>query len=298
MHKPVLVDEVIEFLKPEPGELILDATVGCGGHAEEILKRITPGGRLIGIDCDEKALEIAQERLRRFEGSFQLIYDNFKNLDKILARLNIKRIDGALFDLGVSSLQIDDASRGFSFRSPARLDMRMDEGLKISAYDFINSVSEYELDGILKDYGEERYHKRIARAIVKQRQKDLIVNTTELARIIYKATPGYYRRSKIDPATRTFQAIRIAVNNELANLKDGLDKMSDYLKLGGRLVVISFHSLEDRIVKRHFKEMVKKNIYVSLTKKPVIPKQAEVEENPRARSAKLRAVLENVSRSF
>ncbi len=294
MHKPVLVDEVIEFLKPEPGELILDATVGCGGHAEEILNRIIPGGRLIGIDCDEKALKLAKERLRKFEGSFQLIYDNFRNLNKILARLNIKRIDGALFDLGVSSLQIDDASRGFSFRNPARLDMRMDEGLKISAYNFINSTSEYELDGILKDYGEERYHKRIARAIVKQRQKDLIVNTTELARIIYEATPGYYRRSKIDPATRTFQAIRIAVNNELANLKDGLDKVSDYLKLGGRLVVISFHSLEDRIVKRHFKEMVKKNIYVSLTKKPVIPKQAEVEENPRARSAKLRAVVKNV----
>jgi len=294
VHKPVLVDEVIEFLKPEPGELILDATVGCGGHAEEILNRIIPGGRLIGIDCDEKALKLAKERLRKFEGSFQLIYDNFRNLNKILARLNIKRIDGALFDLGVSSLQIDDASRGFSFRNPARLDMRMDEGLKISAYNFINSTSEYELDGILKDYGEERYHKRIARAIVKQRQKDLIVNTTELARIIYEATPGYYRRSKIDPATRTFQAIRIAVNNELANLKDGLDKVSDYLKLGGRLVVISFHSLEDRIVKRHFKEMVKKNIYVSLTKKPVIPKQAEVEENPRARSAKLRAVVKNV----
>lgn len=294
MHKSVLVNEVLEFLKPEKGKLILDATIGCGGHAEEILKRITPGGKLIGIDCDKKALKIAEGRLSRFKESLELIYDNFINLDKILDGLNIKKIDAALLDSGVSSLQLDDAARGFSFRNPARLDMRMNEAAKISAYDFVNKSSEYELDEILKDYGEERYHKRIARAIIERRKKQPIEKTTELAQIIYENTPKHYRRFKIDPATRAFQALRIAVNNELGCLKEALGKIKNYLNPKGRMVIISFNSLEDRIVKHHFKEMVEKNIYTSLTKKPITPQESEIKQNPRARSAKLRAVEKNV----
>ena len=290
MHKSVLVNEALGFLGPKKGEVVLDATVGCGGHAEEILKRILPGGKLIGIDCDKKILTIAEQRLSKFKKSLQLIYDNFRNLDRVLARLNIKKIDCALFDLGVSSLQLDDAARGFSFKKSARLDMRMDEAVKISAYDFVNSASEYELDEILRDYGEERYHKRIAGAIVKRRKKQPIEKTTELARIIYENTPARYRKFKIDPATRTFQALRIAVNNELGALKEALAKIPDYLNPGGRLVTICFNSLEDRIAKQYFRQMVKKNIYLNLTKKPVTPQESEAKENPRARSAKLRAV--------
>jgi 16S rRNA (cytosine1402-N4)-methyltransferase len=294
VHKSVLVNEVMEFLKPQQGQVILDATVGGGGHAEIILKSITPGGRLIGIDCDERALKAAQERLDNFKGNFELACDNFRNLDKVLDRLNIKGIDGALFDLGVSSLQLDDDARGFSFKTRARLDMRMDENLKTSAYDVVNKVSEIELDEIIKEFGEERYHKRIARAMVEYRKRQPITDTTELARIIYEATPARYRRFKIDPATRTFQAIRIAVNDELGCLKEALEKIKDYLNAGARLVVIAFHSLEDRIVKHKFREMAKDNICVNLTKKPVVAKESEILENPRARSAKLRAVEKNV----
>ena len=294
MHKSVLVNEALEFLKPEKGEIVLDATVGCGGHAEEILKRVLPGGKLIGIDCDKKALAIAEQRLNEFKESLQLIHDNFRNLDKVLDRLNIKKVDCALFDLGISSLQLDDAARGFSFRNPARLDMRMDEAVERSAYDLINCASEYELDEILRDYGEERYHKRIAKAIVLCRKEKPIAETTELAQIIYENTPKYYRKFKIDPATRTFQALRIAVNNELKFMKEALAKIVDYLNPGGRLVTISFNSLEDRIAKRYFKQMAEKNIYLKLTKKPVTPQESEIRENPRARSAKLRAVQKNV----
>lgn len=293
VHKSVLVEEVLAFLQPVEGSIVLDATVGCGGHAEEILKRIVPGGRLIGIDCDKKALAIAQQRLSNFKNNLELINANFRNLDEVLNRLGIKKIDSALFDLGVSSLQLDDASRGFSFRSPARLDMRMDDTLKISAYDFVNNTSEYELEGVIRDYGEERYSKRIARAIVSRRKHQPIENATDLAQIIYEVTPKAYRKFKIDPATRTFQGLRIAVNNELAALTQALGRISGYIEVGGRLAVISFNSLEDRIAKRHFREMAKDNIYTILTKKPVTPGESEIEQNPRARSAKLRAVQKN-----
>ena len=294
MHKSVLVNEVLEFLKPEKGKIILDATVGSGGHTEEILKNITPAGQLIGIDCDKKILKIAQQRLSNFKGNYELVYDNFKNLRKALDKLNIKTIDGALFDLGVSSLQLDEATRGFSFRNAARLDMRMDEGIDISAYDFINNTSEYELNKILENYGEERYHRRIARAIIERRKQQPIEQTTELAQIIYQATPNRYRKFKIDPATRTFQALRIAVNDELGSFKQALGDVTDYLSKGARLVVISFNSLEDRIAKHHFREMAKSGIYKILTKKPITPGELEIRENPRSRSAKLRAIEKNV----
>lgn len=297
MHRSVLLNEGIEFLALSPGEVILDATVGLGGHAKEILKKITPGGKLIGIDCDRKALDIAKETLSDFKGSFELIYDNFKNIDKILDRLNIKNINGALFDLGTSSLQLDDIARGFSFRGQAQLDMRMDEALSVSAYDIVNKMPEYQLDKIIQDYGEERFHKRIANAIVKYRKKALIQDTTELTQVIYSAISRHYKKSsRIDPATRTFQGLRIAVNDELNCLKSTLEKMPPYLAVQGRLVVISFHSLEDRIVKHYFREMAKQDIYTILTKKPITPTEEETRQNPRARSAKLRAAEKNVPR--
>ncbi|MFH0732210.1 MAG: 16S rRNA (cytosine(1402)-N(4))-methyltransferase RsmH [Candidatus Omnitrophota bacterium] len=292
MHKSVLVDEVLNFLKLSPGARILDATVGCGGHAKEILNKISPGGKLIGIDCDKEALNIAGEMLKDFN-NVELIHGNFKNLDAILDKLHIKSIDGALFDLGVSSLQLDNAARGFSFRSSARLDMRMDQTLGESAYDYVNRAREQELDEALKNFGEERYHRRIARAIIEYRKKRLIQDTTELSRIIYENVPWSYRRQKIDAATRTFQAIRIAVNDELKSLRQGLDKITPYLNPGARLVVISFHSLEDRIVKHHFRDMVKKGVYAGLTKKPVTAGESQLVSNPRAKSAKLRAVEKN-----
>lgn len=295
MHRSVLLNEAIGFLAPKPGDIILDLTVGCAGHAKEILKKITPGGKLIGIDCDRKALDIAKETLSDFKGSFELIYDNFKNIDKILDRLNIKNINGALFDLGTSSLQLDDIARGFSFRGQAQLDMRMDEALSVSAYDIVNKMPEYQLDKIIQDYGEERFHKRIANAIVKYRKKALIQDTTELTQVIYGAVPWHYKKSsRIDPATRTFQGLRIAVNDELNCLKSTLGKMPPYLVVQGRLVVISFHSLEDRIVKHYFREMAKQDIYIILTKKPITPTEEEIRQNPRARSAKLRAAEKNV----
>ncbi len=294
MHKSVLVDEALEFLKPMPGSVILDATLGGGGHAEQILKKIVPQGKLIGIDCDKNTLQIARERLNAFETNIHLVHGNFRNLDTILDNLNIEKIDGALFDLGVSSFQLDNAERGFSFKQAAELDMRMDDTANFSAYNFINKASEYELDEAIKNYGEERYHKSITRAIAQQRKKHPIETTTELAQIIYENTPARYRKFKIDPATRTFQAVRIAVNDELKSLQGALEKITPYLGPGARLVVISFNSLEDRIVKRNFKAMDKNNIYKNLTKKPLTPKEAEINQNPRARSAKLRAAEKNV----
>lgn len=293
MHISVLVNESLCFLNLKKGSIILDATIGCAGHAKNILEKITPGGKLIGIDCDKNVLAVAEESLQSFKNSYELVHSNFRNLDEALKKIGVEKINGALFDLGVSSFQLDNAERGFSFRNSARLDMRMNQRLNISAYDYINSASDFELSDTLRDYGEERYHKRIARAIVAARKLKPIETTTELADVIYKNTPGHYRKYKIDPATRTFQAIRIAVNDELRSLKGALGKIGDYLMPKARLVVISFNSLEDRIVKHNFKNMAKQNYYTVLTKKPVTPQESEISTNPRARSAKLRAIEKN-----
>lgn len=267
---------------------MLDATVGVGGHAKEVLKRITPGGFLIGMDADEEALKIAEKNLVEFYGSFKLINDNFRVLDTILSDEGVKSLKGALFDTGVSSYQLEEASRGFSIKNDGPLDMRMDRRLKVKAYDIVNRYREEEISRIIGELGEERFHNRIAKYIVFERSKKPIETTRELANIIHKAVGSRYGKRRIDPATRTFQAIRIAVNDELTALEEGLKKAISYLDTGARISVISFHSLEDRIVKNIFKKYARDGILNIITKKPVRPSRQEMSENPRSRSAKLR----------
>ena len=267
---------------------MVDATVGGGGHSEEILKNILPGGRLIGIDADREALAIARDRLKSFSGSITLINDNFRNIDRILKIQNIKNVDAILLDIGISSYQMDDASRGFSIRSDASLDMRMDQSSDITAYDVVNKYKEDKLSEIIEKFGQERFHNRIARLIKDARERKRIETTGELAAIVKRAVGYQYRNLKVHPATRTFQAIRIFVNDELGALEEALKSAVFWLKTGGRIVVISFHSLEDRIVKNMFKGYSKLGVLKIITKKPLIPDREEVMNNPRSRSAKLR----------
>lgn len=287
MHTAVMPDEAVDFLGPEPGDIIIDCTVGAGGHARKILERIMPQGRLIGIDQDAQILKIAGHNLADFKENVFLRQANFRNLDLVLSDLGIGKIDGALFDLGVSSLQLDDKKRGFSFSSDGPLDMRM-SGAGSSAADIVNSLGRDELADIVFKFGEERYSRRIAQAIVNSRRRSPIRTTAQLAEIVSTAVPrrGYQR---IHPATRTFQALRIFVNDELNALEAGLEKAVLALNSGARICVISFHSLEDRIVKNFFKNCAKEGILDILTKKPVTPKEEELKQNPRSRSAKLRA---------
>ncbi len=284
-HIPVLLKEVIEYLDCLPNKIYVDCTVGEGGHAEEILNKTSPEGRLIGIDRDADALKVAEERLRRFANRFVLINDDFVNISEILKEQGIERVDGIFFDLGVSSLQLEDAGRGFSFLVDAPLDMRMDRREGIKASDLVNTLSEEELRELIWKYGEERWARRIAAAIVRERRKKPIERTSQLVEVITRAVPAPYRYRRIHPATRTFQALRIAVNRELDVLPRALQEASGYLNVGGRLCVISFHSLEDRIVKNILKSLPLR----VLTKKPVTPSGEEIAINPRARSAKLRA---------
>lgn len=285
-----MVSEALEYLDPKPGYTMLDCTVGAGGHSEKILEKIGPAGRLIGIDSDEEILEIARNRLKGFKGNFILSQANFRGLDVVLADAAIDRVDGVLFDLGVSGYQLESAERGFSFNLDGPLDMRMDRvSAKETARDLVNSLNKEEIADILFKFGQERYSKRIAEAIVRQRRAKPIETTARLKDIILKAVPRSKKWQRIHPATRTFLGLRIAVNDELNALEEGLNKAIRVLKSGGRICVISFHSLEDRIVKNIFKEFDKKGVLKILTKKPIGPSQVEVGRNPRARSAKLRA---------
>jgi 16S rRNA (cytosine1402-N4)-methyltransferase len=288
-HTPVLLQEVINFLDPMPGKLIIDATIGSAGHAEKILEKITPCGMLIGIDRDSESLRIAHKRLRSLDGSFKLVNRNFSNLKHIMQDLEIGEIDGILFDLGISSIQLEAGERGFSIKNKGPLDMRMDRSQGLTAKDLVNKLTEFELTSLIREFGEERYHRRIAKAIVNARAKKKIETTAELAEIISKCVPRRRIPERIHPATRTFQALRIRVNDELTALEDALTQTPRILKKGGRLCVISFHSLEDRIVKNIFKEFNKEGIFEILTEKPITAKEKEVLSNPRARSAKLRA---------
>lgn len=301
-HVPVLLRECIDGLNIKPRGIYVDGTLGRGGHSEKIAERLSDGS-LICIDHDSEAIEKAKERLGRFGDTVTLIKSNFRHLGDILDELHIPEVDGILLDLGVSSPQLDDARRGFSYMTEAPLDMRMDKSAQLTAYEAVNSWEETELRRILFEYGEERYAHRIASAIALSRQKKPIETTTELVNIIRGAMPAAALREKQHPAKRTFQAIRIAVNDELGALSDVLGTAIDRLKPGGRLAVISFHSLEDRMVKNAirvrengcscppdfpicvcgFKKTVK-----TITKKPIIPSEEEVNNNPRARSAKLR----------
>ena len=287
-HIPVMLNEVIEYLRPKPGNIFVDGTLGLGGHAEVIVKLIGTTGRLIGIDRDAQALAVARENLRAYQGQCDLIHENYSNIDKVLAKLNIRNVDCILLDLGLSSFQLNDPRRGFSFRSDGPLDMRMDQDSYISAFDLVNSLSEKEISAILKDFGQERWHHRVARYIVQRRSEKPIETTKELSDIILRAMPRQSRREKIHPATRAFQAFRIAVNRELEGLEEALDKCFDVLKVGGRIGVIAFHSLEDRIVKQKFRGWAKGGEYNLIVKKPLRPSDNEANFNPRARSARLR----------
>jgi len=300
-HEPVMLEEVLDSLLIGKTGVYVDGTVGGAGHAYGILKNTN--AFLVGIDCDDEALAFAERKLSEFGSRKILIKDNFVNLDNILKSLNIERVDGILLDLGVSSRQLDTAQRGFSFSQSAPLDMRMDRSLRLSAYDIVNHFAQNELEKIIRFYGEEKMAARIARAISKRKSESPIETTTQLAAIVASCMPAKLRWQKIHPATRTFQAIRIAVNHELDNIKPAIDAAADVLNPGGRLCVISFHSLEDRIVKREIRDLEggcvcppdipvcicrREAKLKNLTRKAVTPTAEEIENNPRARSAKLR----------
>jgi len=285
-HFPVLLNESVSYLLSNNGKVYVDATVGLGGHAYELLKR-NPNIYLIGVDKDPYALERAQEKLKPFEGRFSLYQADYEHIDEVLREEGLKAVDGILMDLGVSMLQLKTPERGFSFNEEAPLDMRMNPEQKLTAYDVVNRYSEKELIRIIREFGEERFAPRVVRAIVKYRRKKPIETTLELAKIVEEAIPkGFYKR--IHPATKTFQAIRIEVNKELDHLKNTLLKVPNLLNPKGRIAVISFHSLEDRIVKHTFRHFEKEGTLKVLTKKPITPSEEELKQNPPSRSAKLR----------
>ena len=290
-HEPVLRREVLEHLAPRPGELFVDATVGLGGHSAEILSRLG-NGLLIGIDRDAEALAIARARLDAIGGSFRLVSGVFSDVRKCLEELGIVpegALDGVLFDLGVSSLQLDRAERGFSFLRDGPLDMRMDPATDISAAEYLRTVTVEELASVLRKYGEEPAAKKIAWAIHAARRKSPLVSTTQLAAVVESVQPR--RGKRTHPATRTFQAIRIAINRELEHLELVLRDLDRWVKPGGRVVVLSYHSLEDRIVKNTFGEQVRRGFFESMSRGPLCPSAAEIAANPRSRSAKLRGVV-------
>jgi 16S rRNA (cytosine1402-N4)-methyltransferase len=280
-----MVEEVMTFLKCEPGHTYVDATLGGGGHASEILKRSGPDGMLIGMEWDEEALSEARKTLLSFGDRVKLFRENFVHLPDLMKP---ESADGILLDLGLSSIQLEKGERGFSFRGEGPLDMRMDQRMDGSAADLVNNLSLEELESILSQYGEERWAKRIVRAIVQEREREPIRTTEALRKIVHRAIPRRFQSRRIDPATRTFQALRIRVNEELENLQKILETGWKILKKGGRMCVISFHSLEDRMVKETFRALEKQGKMVILTKKPVTPSEEEQKRNPRSRSAKLR----------
>ena len=302
-HRPVLLDEVIEGLNIRPDGIYADGTLGGGGHSEEIAKRLTEGGRLIGVDRDEDAIEAAGKRLSPYGDRVRIVRGNYEDLPEIFGSLGLEKADGILLDLGVSSYQLDEGERGFSYRTEAPLDMRMDRRQSLSAYDVVNVYDEQELFHIIRDYGEDRFAKNIAKHIVMERAKKPIETTTELSEIIKQAIPARMRESGGHPAKRTFQAIRIEVNRELSILSESLEHLIDMLAPGGRLCIISFHSLEDRAVKTAFRKaedpcICPKDFPVCVcgrkpkgrvvTRKPIVAGAEELAENNRAHSAKPR----------
>jgi 16S rRNA (cytosine1402-N4)-methyltransferase len=304
-HKPVLLDEVIEHLCCTPGKFFVDATVGGGGHARVILEKTAPDGQLIGIDWDERALVKARSNLQSFEERLVLVRENFALTGSVLARLHIPAVDGILLDLGLSSFQVDEAERGFSFNLDGPLDMRMDTREKITAAHLVNTLSEEKLAEIIRNFGEERWHRRIARNIVRARDEEAIETTDRLAKVVYRAIPAGKRPRHRHPATRTFQALRLAVNRELDHLQTFLQGALDWLRPGGRLAIISFHSLEDRLVKQTFANWARscrcparspicqcegRPLVRLVNKKVVMPGKLEIKANPRASSGRLRVV--------
>ena len=284
MHTPVLLGEVVDALRPMPGRWFIDATVGMGGHAEALLERLLPGGRLLGLDCDAEALEAAGKRLEPFRGHFELVHGNFRDLAGHAARHMGRPAEGVVMDLGVSSSQLAAPQRGMSFLLDGPLDMRLDPSQGRTAADLIACSTAAELERIISEYGEERYARRIARAIAARRKG--LRTTLDLAWTIEAAVPR--REARLHPATRTFQALRIAVNDLLGALEAAMRSLPRWLAPGGRVAVISFHSLEDRIVKHALRAHAQAGEVTVVTRKPIRPSEAEVSANPRARSARLR----------
>lgn len=302
-HKSVLLEETIDNLNIKPDGIYVDGTLGGAGHSEQIVKRLGEGGRLIGIDQDEDAIAAASKRLEPYGDKVTIVRDNYQNFRRILDELDIKKVDGILLDLGVSSYQLDNADRGFTYRVDAPLDMRMDNRQTKTAKDIVNDYSETELFRILKDYGEERYAKSIAYHICKYRENKVIETTEQLNDIIRGSIPAKARNGQGHPSKQTFQAIRIELNRELDVLRDSIDGMIASLNPGGRLCIITFHSLEDRIVKLAFRKNEnpcicppnfpvctcgRKSFGKVITRKPIIPGERELEENSRSKSSKLR----------
>jgi 16S rRNA (cytosine1402-N4)-methyltransferase len=302
-HKSVLLDETIENLNIKPDGIYVDGTLGGGGHSYEIAMRLTGGGKLIGIDQDEDAIKAAGERLAQFGDTVTIVRNNYCNMNLVLDELGIERVDGIVLDLGVSSYQLDTADRGFSYNEDAPLDMRMDRRQTLTAKNIVNEYSEYDLYRIIRDYGEDRFAKNIAKHIVQARENQEITTTFELNEIIKAAIPAKVRATGGHPSKRTYQAIRIELNRELDVLENSIDMMIDRLNKGGRMCIITFHSLEDRIVKSRFKinenpctcppdfpvcvcgKVSKGKV---ITRKPILPSDEELEENKRAKSSKLR----------
>lgn len=302
-HKSVLLQECIEALNIRPDGIYVDGTLGGGGHSSEICRRLGERGRLIGIDQDLAAIQSAGERLREFGDRVTIVRDNYVNFDRILDHLGIDRVDGILLDIGVSSYQLDTADRGFSYREDAPLDMRMDQRNPLTAREIVNEYSERELFHIIRDYGEDSFAKNIAKHIVRAREEAPIETTGQLVDIIRAAIPAKIRSSGGHPAKRTFQALRIECNHELTVLENSIDGMIARLNPGGRIAIISFHSLEDRIVKNKFRENENPCICPPdfpvcvcgrtsrgrvITRKPILPSETECQENKRAKSSKLR----------
>lgn len=294
MHIPVLVKEVIEYLNPQPGENFIDGTGGAAGHTLAILVRTSPGGKILFFDRDEEAIARSKEIISAEDAELLerviFINDSYANLAETVKKVNFAPVQGILLDLGLSSDQLADSGRGFSFQKDEPLDMRFDAKQELTAREILNHWSEEEIARVLKEYGEESFARKIASEIIKNRQSKSILNTEELVGVISRAIPPKFQHARIHFATRTFQALRIAVNDELGNLQRFLPQAMDVLTSGGRLAIISFHSLEDRIVKNYFRDAAKEDRAELLNKKPITAGGEEISENPRSRSAKLRAI--------
>ena len=300
-HKSVLLQASIDGLDIKQGDIFVDGTLGDGGHSEEVLRRFGESVTIIGLDLDMDALKRSRERLEKLSKKTTLKQGSFRNIDKIIAELGLSgpKVDKILLDIGTSTFQIEESGRGFSFKKDEPLQMTFSKQAQgsqgdletgITARDVVNSWAEESLRDIIYGFGEERYAKRIAEAIVEARARKPIETTSQLEEIIFRATPSSYHHGKIHPATKTFQAIRIAVNDELGALKEGIEKGFECLSPGGRMAVTSFHSLEDRIVKTFFRQLKDEGKATLITKKPIVPSEEEIEANPRSRSAKLRII--------
>lgn len=289
-HVPVLLNEVLEYLDPKPGQKFIDATAGGGGHAFALVEKIKPDGKLLAVEWDEKIFSNleADPRYLRNRKNIVLVNSSYVNLGTIAKTEGFMESDGVLFDLGLSSWQLGESGRGFSFQKEELIDMRFSVKERLTAGEIVNKFSPDRLAEILRDYGEERFARKIAAIIARERKRKEIETTGQLVEIIKQALPSRYRHQKIHFATRTFQALRIAVNDELNNIQIGLEQAVEIMKTGSRLAVISFHSLEDRIVKLFFRESKDKGLLRILTKKPLTAARQEILNNPRARSAKLR----------